>query len=277
MSPPRPCQHPYTDDFYDRQDNIRRSAEVVVPIVCDVVQPRAVVDVGCGVGTWLSVFQQHGVRTILGLDGDWVPRRKLRIPVEAFAAIDLTRPLAIPRRFDLVVSLEVGEHLPPEAARTFVTSLTRLGPVVLFSAAIPFQGGDGHVNEQWPEYWAAQFAAEGYRVVDCIRRRIWGNPDVEAHYAQNTLLFVERERLDRDDRLRREAETAADARLSLVHPDVYLRYADPRHVTIDATRIAEYRALSLMMVAGILPSLAKRAAVRRVRRLIARLTQRAAR
>src|SRR5579862_3100091 len=66
----------------------------------------------------------------------------------------LDRPFNLGRSFDLAMSFEVAEHLPPDAAKGFVDSLTRLAPLVLFSAAIPFQGGVGHINEQWPEYWA---------------------------------------------------------------------------------------------------------------------------
>ena len=63
---------------------------------------------------------------------------------------DLAQPLQIDRRFDLALSLEVAEHLPPECGSEFVQTLTDLSSVILFSAAIPFQGGTDHLNEQWP-------------------------------------------------------------------------------------------------------------------------------
>ena len=56
-----------------------------------------------------------------------------------------------------------------ELGATFVASLARHGDAVLFSAAIPFQGGAGHVNEHWPSYWAADFAVHGFVAVDTIR------------------------------------------------------------------------------------------------------------
>ena len=103
---------------------------------------------------------------------------------------DLAQPLQIDRRFDLALSLEVAEHLPPECGSEFVQTLTDLSSVILFSAAIPFQGGTDHLNEQWPEYWADRFDARGYVPIDCIRRRIWRNEDVEWWYAQNLMFFV---------------------------------------------------------------------------------------
>ena len=153
------------------------------------VPAKSVVDVGCGLGTWLAVFREQGATATLGIDGEWIDRNHLEIPSESFMAFDLTQPLRLDRRFDLVVSLEVAEHLPPEAAETFVDSLTRLGSTILFSAAIPSQGGTHHVNEQWPEYWAHLFEKRGFRVVDAIRRRVWENGAVATWYAQNALLL----------------------------------------------------------------------------------------
>jgi 2-polyprenyl-3-methyl-5-hydroxy-6-metoxy-1,4-benzoquinol methylase len=159
-----PVGQPYTNDYYDAlREGARRSARVVVPLVLGLVPARSVIDVGCGRGTWLAVFRAHGVEEVRGVDGDYVDRGRLEIPADRFEAHDLTRPLRPAGRFDLAVSLEVAEHLPAEAADAFVGSLTLLAPVVLFSAAAPYQGGEGHVNERWPAYWAGRFAARGVR------------------------------------------------------------------------------------------------------------------
>jgi SAM-dependent methyltransferase len=181
----------YGEQFFADQDpGSARSADAIVPIVVDMLQPTSVVDVGCGLGSWLAVFEQHGVERILGIDGDWVDVASLKIPAERYLARDLTKPLRVDKQFDLVLSLEVGEHLPPESAEIFVESLTTLGPVIVFSAALPGQGGTGHLNEQWPEYWVQLFAARGYTAIDCIRDRIWNDERVDFCYAQNTLLFA---------------------------------------------------------------------------------------
>lgn len=203
----------------------RRSAEAVVPIVVDLVHPKTVVDVGCGSGTWLSVFRAIGIEDVLGVDGDWVDENLLRIPRECFLRADLEKPLALDKRFDLVASLEVAEHLPPRCADTFVDSLCRLGQVILFSAAIPFQGGRNHVNEQWPEYWAQRFRRKGFAVADVIRRRIWTNPNVDWWYAQNTLLYVREDQLSRYPALAQAVEAGPPPQLSIVHPRNYSRGA----------------------------------------------------
>lgn len=218
---------PYTDAYYDSlREGARRSAQVVVPLVLRLVQPRHVVDVGCGRGTWLAAFREHGVEDILGIDGDYVDRGRLEVPRERFLPRDLTRPLRLERSFDLAVSLEVAEHLPADCAGAFVEALAALAPVVLFSAAAPYQGGQNHVNEQWPAYWAERFAARDYVPVDCLRRRLWDDDRVEWWYAQNLLLFAARGHLESLPLLRQEYERTGGTAPALVHPKRYLEWVE---------------------------------------------------
>jgi SAM-dependent methyltransferase len=216
-------EKPYTSDFYRKQaPESRRSAEAIVPLVVDLVRPRSIIDVGCGVGAWLSVFIEHGVEDVFGIDGEWVDRALLRIPERHFSSFDLEKPFRIDRQFDLAMSVEVAEHLPAECAETFVDSLVRLAPVVLFSAAIPFQGGTHHLNEQWPDYWAGYFHERGYVAVDCLRKKIWRNENVDWWYAQNLLLFAREDYLETHPPLKKEADATVTQPLPLVHPRKYL-------------------------------------------------------
>lgn len=218
----------YNKDFYEsRREGSRRSAEEIVPIIMEMVRPESVIDVGCGVGTWLSVFRDMGIEEILGIDGEWVDIEMLQIPQERFLSFDLKRPLIINRSFDLALSLEVAEHLPEESAEPFVDSLVKLAPVVLFSAAIPLQVGKGHLNEQWPDYWADHFEKRGYLVVDAIRRTIWQNDDVDYWYAQNILIFIKKGCLNNYPLIKNELENTIKSQLSIVHPKMYMLNSAP--------------------------------------------------
>lgn len=191
------------------------SAEETVPVVLAFVQPLSVVDVGCGVGTWLKVWAQHGVEDYLGLDGDYVSPQQLRIPLEKFRQCNLEEPLALDRRFDLVTSLEVAEHIRPRYAPTFINSLCRLSDIVLFSAAIPGQGGVNHYNEQYPPYWEELFAANGFTGYDCLRPKLWNNRKIDTCYRQNVFFFVrDGARENYPQIVRHEGPL-----LSLVHPE----------------------------------------------------------
>jgi SAM-dependent methyltransferase len=217
---------PYSADFFRaHREGAWRSARATVPLILDVIAVQSVIDVGCGQGTWLAAFHECGVLDICGIDGDYIDRERLEIPAECFLAHDLHRPLHVPREFDLAISLEVAEHLPPESADSFVISLVQLAPVVLFSAAAPFQGGTHHVNEQWPAYWAERFAAHEYLPIDFLRRKLWTREDVEWWYAQNMLLYGNRAFIEGHDVLLHEHRACPKA-LSLVHPRRYLEWVE---------------------------------------------------
>ncbi len=224
---------PYPEEFYrNRQLSVRRSTEGLVPIVLQFVSPRSVCDVGCGDGTWLSVFKEKGVAEICGTDGDYVDREMLKIPKELFIPSDLSKPFKLPRKFDLVMSLEVAEHLPPASADSFVDSLVSLGHVILFGAAIPYQGGRHHVNEQWQDYWVEKFEARGFLTIDCIRKRIWNNDDVQWWYAQNSFMFCHKDDLEKYPLLKQEHAQTHRAQFRLVHPRKYLTHTDPKLMSL---------------------------------------------
>lgn len=212
----------YTQAFYESQmEGSSRSAEVLVPMVLDLVKPESVIDIGCGAGTWLSVYKSNGIKDILGLDGDYLDRKNLKIEVDEFRAVDLTGDFAIDRKFDLVQSLEVAEHLSPAYAEQFVAQLVRLGPVILFSAAVPYQLGTHHVNEQFLPYWSALFECHDYKLVDCFRPRVWSNDSVEVCYRQNVVLFVDSSRIAGDAVLQSAYENSNENMRSIIHPELF--------------------------------------------------------
>ena len=187
----------YDRNFYEGQKaGSFRSAELVIeqvlPIIGDI---GSVVDIGCGAGGWLRAFKERLPELeILGLDGGGVPEETLFIDPAHYRAADLTKPQDLGRKFDLAVTLEVIEHIPSDHTDAFVQTLSRSSDVVLFSAAVPRQGGTGHVNEQWPDYWISQMQAAGFVLHDVVRPLIWTLEDVRPWYKQNCFLFAKPER-----------------------------------------------------------------------------------
>lgn len=164
------------------RDGARRSAHALGELFVETLNlpdGGSVLDVGCGEGFLTDWFRGQGF-SAHGVDGDDL------LGVDQI--VDLRQPLGL-SGFDLVVCLEVGEHLPDSAAETLVDSLCDAAPVIAFSAAIPRQGGPGHINEQWPEYWVEKFARRGLQGTGVLRSRIWEDTRIEPWYRQNLLVF----------------------------------------------------------------------------------------
>lgn len=192
----------------------------IVPIVNEIVKPRSVLDVGCGLGTFLKVFKDSGLKEIQGIDGIWCNKELLfkNINPQEFQEVDLEKKINLKRKFDLVICLEVAEHLSPIRAESFVEDLTNHGDTILFSAAIPFQGGVNHLNEQWQSYWVKKFQDRGYTLYDVLRPIFWDNKNVFSYYKQNMMLFS---KIDLAIDFKKFPENKI---IDLVHPDMFIKH-----------------------------------------------------
>ncbi|MDH5472002.1 MAG: class I SAM-dependent methyltransferase [Gammaproteobacteria bacterium] len=213
----------YSHNFYkDKPQETFYPANTIIQAVLDILpEIHSVVDFGCGVGAWLAAIKDRGIDNIQGFDGPWVDQNLLTIPLENFKRTDLSQEILLDQKYDLAISLEVAEHLPETSARTFVKSITNASDFVLFSAAIPLQGGTHHVNEQWQDYWASLFKEHNYETIDLIRAQIWDDEKIPYWYKQNILMFVKQERLA-DLKIHHPDSSTSKLPLRLVHPDIYL-------------------------------------------------------
>lgn len=213
----------YGHGFYkDRHLESVYAARTILPLVLDALPPvNSAIDFGCGVGTWLSVLKEKGAREIQGIDGPWLDQNLLQIPKENFRQVNFEEGIQFGKRYDLAISLEVAEHLSQESANRFVEMLVGVSDCILFSAAIPFQGGRSHINEQWLDYWVDIFASRGYLAFDFVRKKIWNDGQIPYWYRQNILLFVKKNQA-RNIKIPGSGEPGTDSPISLVHPDLYL-------------------------------------------------------
>lgn len=219
----------YTKRFYDRRETrIIRSADALVPLVTSLLQPRSVIDIGCANGIWLDAFQRHGVKHVIGIDGPWVPRDRLLIDEDRFVTCDLGKAplpyhLELPRkRYDMLLSLELLEHLVDDRADAMVDLMCSLSDVLIVSAAVPHQGGTGHVNEQWPDHWVSRFASRGYLACDFLRFACWTDDRIAPWYRQNVIGYF---RGDVPEQIgafaKRSLERMIEHPLPLCHPGVF--------------------------------------------------------
>ena len=177
-----PWRHPYTDNYYRKiSDGAIRSAAAVMDAIG--FRSGSVVDVGGGLGEW-----NNGNPDYWCIDYGVKPERLL-FPADHFIECDLNQNVIQPyRKYDLCLCLEVGEHLHPDRAEALVEMLCSLSDRVLFSAAIPRQGGTDHINEQWQSWWGMIFQKNGFgpaRKQPDIRN----NSQIELWYRQNIVLY----------------------------------------------------------------------------------------
>jgi SAM-dependent methyltransferase len=169
-----------------------RAAEIIIPELKKILNPSNALDVGCGIGTWTKILQEHQIEA-KGLDYFEVDRSLLVIDENDFIPIDLEQGFNLKKKFDLIICLEVLEHLKESSSDRIIDSLTKHSDTLLFSAAIPMQGGDNHVNEQPFSYWQEKFEQKGYYYYDLFREKYWQNESIEWWYRQNMFLISKKQ------------------------------------------------------------------------------------
>lgn len=119
-----------------------------------------VVDFGCGMGHYVKYFQDAGFNAE-GSDGNPDTAELSK----GFASVqDLTVPFDLEKKFDWVMSLEVGEHIPKPHETIFIENLIRhCKEGIVLSWAKKGQGGRGHFNCQNNDYIKELFASYGFK------------------------------------------------------------------------------------------------------------------
>ena len=213
----------YPEHLARYKDIAKESAERILPFVHRLLQFESFLDVGCGTGTWLSIAQHHGVPVLFGVDGPWLDMEDFELDESQFRAVDLTRPLDLGRRFDLVCCLEVASDIPAEFEVVLMESLVRHGDAILFSSATMTQHHRPHVNKRWQSYWVEMFANRGFLAFDVIRPHMWTDETIGAHYRQNCILFACGEAAMKIRKAVREYELTPSFPLDVVHPAIASR------------------------------------------------------
>jgi len=181
----------YDESFFNKiKGASAKSAVLILPHIKNIIPKlESAIDFGCGNGTWLNTLKQLYNTSILGIDGAYaIPN--LIINHSEFTACDFNKETPnIYSKYDLAMSLEVGEHLDKHRAKTFVDSICTTSDYILFGAALPGQKGTHHVNEQPQSYWAKMFIDNGFIPVD-FRFKVILNYKISYWYRQNALLYV---------------------------------------------------------------------------------------
>ncbi len=206
-------RHKYTSNYYKRigSGSVKSASEVFKELRKH-IRFKTIIDIGCGIGEW-----NDGNPNYFGVDYN-IPRKSLMIDTKNYIDIDLEKDDAVrnkilwatgKEKFDLCLCLEVAEHISEERSDILIEMLCNLSDKVLFGAAIPNQGGTGHINEQWQTYWAEKFASNKfYPYKTDIRKAFFNNENVEMWYKNNMILFTKK-------------KFKIDYQLNFVHPEMF--------------------------------------------------------
>jgi SAM-dependent methyltransferase len=240
------CGRPYARD----EEWLRFFGRIADRIKADTAANR-VLDAGCAMGLLVEALVERGIDAH-GVDisdyaiGQAAPAVRDRVRVAS-----LTAPLD--GRYDLIVCIEVLEHMPPDEARVALANICAHTDDVLFSSSPTDFGETTHVNVQPPEAWAEGFAREGLlRDLDYdasyitpwavrYRRRSEPVPRVVREYERAAArLAIERNELRQqvvafDRHVQSEAADAPRLRAELARANEALLAAQQRIAVLDDT------------------------------------------
>ncbi len=199
-----------------------RSPQVIVPFLYKFIHPKSVIDIGCGVGTFLYAFKKLGVNEVMGLDGDWVNKQLMSKYLEPneFKPINLSEFEDVKKKYELAICLEVAEHIGERFSDNLIKTIVHASDVIIFSAASPYQQGQHHINEQWPDYWIRKFSKHDFHFYDVLRSTLWNNPDVDFWYKQNIFLVMHKDHLFDEQWINDLKKNTFN---NLIHPDAFIK------------------------------------------------------
>lgn len=201
---------------YNHENNIhnQETPSILLPVILSGLEVSSLLDVGAGTGVWINAARESEIIDCVGVDGIVLNSENLKCEAGLITQIDLTQEFRLGRSFDVALCLEVAEHLPASAAPILIQSIVNHADLCFFSAAIPGQDGQNHINCQWPEYWQYLFNEFGFMCVDDIRPKIWNVP-VDPWYKQNMF------------RAFKSLDAGSEPRIaSLIHPEM-LQFIKP--------------------------------------------------
>lgn len=179
----------YSREYYSNHDQgSYDSAITILSRLSAYVNPQSVIDIGCGSGTWCKAAMNVWGIVALGIDQHSYEDCNMHIPESQYLQNDI-RSRVHGYHADLVICVEVIEHIDEEYEDTVLDNICAMSNTILFSGALPFQGGTGHVNEKPYSYWVEKFNRRGFYLDERIRHDIWDDARVAIWYRNNIMLL----------------------------------------------------------------------------------------
>ena len=162
----------------------------IFELIKDEEQANNIYDFGCGLGNYLKDLRDYGLNNgMLGFEAD-IPKNKV------FSYInqqDLTKPMKELHK-GIVISLEVGEHIPAEFMSTYIDNITNAcNNYLITSWAIRGQAGFGHINCLDNHEIIPEIEKRGFKLMKKETEEVRNIDLSEAPWFKNTLLIFKKD------------------------------------------------------------------------------------
>lgn len=129
-------------------------AQRLAEYIKEKINPSTVIDIGCGPGIYVDSLRNLGLDA-QGIDTDKRVHGRPHLRCQSMFDLDDTK-------YDLVICMEVAEHIDEKFENQIVEKVSAaVGKTLIWTAALPGQGGTGHINCRPKEYWAEKLAGQG--------------------------------------------------------------------------------------------------------------------
>lgn len=176
--------------FAHTSRNLNSARLIIKEVLPFLTGVDSILDLGCGMGTWTKSLEELGFSNILMVDHPSLPVTDLVNENKgSFTGVDLESGFPPANHFDLIMCIEVLEHFHEKRAIDIFNYITKHTDLVLFSAAIPGQSGEGHINCRRHNYWHKQFAAQGFHFFDGFKTSILNDDSINYWLRQNMFIY----------------------------------------------------------------------------------------
>jgi hypothetical protein len=188
----------YTHEFYaDVASRADITSQIVAEAVSKFLTIQTLTDVGCGSGIWTKNFllKNNAINKAFtidlpGTDREYLDSQSRDVYKVVNIDKDLTMDPSLPSGVvDLVICVEVLEHIQELSARELISEFGKKTKFLVFSAAIPGQGGTHHINEQKYSYWYKHLRKAGFIPLD-IFRDLLKISEVPSYYKNNLIFCI---------------------------------------------------------------------------------------
>lgn len=168
-------------------ESAKKILSVIVPLLPKV---SSVLDLGCGLGAWSSVLEEQLNPKLELIDHPATPIEELLVEDKSvFKPLNLDISLPCEGQRDMILCIEVLEHFKEEVALRLHDFICNSTDLVLFSAAVPGQGGIGHINCRRHSYWHDKFSNRGFKYFDGFKSEIVHDQAIPFWLRQNLFIY----------------------------------------------------------------------------------------